>query len=34
VGLGIEWSGFSFSYSYADMSDLNRSEHVSLGWSF
>ena len=34
VGLGIEWSGFSFGYSYADMSDLNRSEHISLGWSF
>jgi len=34
VGLGVQWSGFSFSYSYADMSDLNRSEHMSLGWSF
>ncbi|MBL7026647.1 MAG: PorV/PorQ family protein [Candidatus Marinimicrobia bacterium] len=34
VGLGIEWSGFSFGYSYADMSDLKRSEHISLGWSF
>jgi len=34
LGLGIEWSGFSFGYSYADMSDLNSSEHISLGWSF
>jgi len=34
VGLGLEWSGFSFGYSYADMADLNRSEHISLGWSF
>ena len=34
VGLGLEWSGFSFGYSYADMADLNRSEHFTLGWSF
>lgn len=34
VGLGIQWSGFSFGYSYADMADLNRSEHFSLGWTF
>lgn len=34
VGLGLEWSGFSFGYSLADLSDLNRSEHMSLGWSF
>lgn len=34
IGLGLEWSGFSFGYSYADMADLNRSEHFTLGWSF
>ncbi len=34
VGLGVKWAGFSFDYSYADMADLNRSEHLSLGWSF
>ena len=34
LGLGVKWSRFTFDYSYADMSDLNRSEHISLGWSF
>lgn len=34
VGVGLEWSGFSFGYSYADLADLNRSEHITLGWSF
>jgi len=34
VGLGVKWAGFSFDYSYADMSDLNRSDHLSLGWTF
>ena len=34
VGLGIEWSGFTFGYSYADMAELNPAEHISLGWSF
>ncbi|MEA3285854.1 MAG: PorV/PorQ family protein [Candidatus Marinimicrobia bacterium] len=34
AGIGLRWSGFSFDYSYADMADLNRSEHLSLGWSF
>lgn len=34
VGLGVKWLGFSFDYSYADMSELNPSEHLSLGWTF
>ncbi len=34
LGFGLRWSQFSFDYSYADMKDLNRSEHLSLGWSF
>ncbi len=34
VGLGIRWAGFSFDYSYADMADLNRTEHFTLGWTF
>ncbi len=34
VGLGVKWAGFSFDYSYADMADLNRSDHLSLGWTF
>ncbi len=34
MGLGLKWSGFSFDYSYADMADLDRSEHISFGWTF
>ena len=34
LGLGLKWSRFSFDYSYADMGDLDRSEHLSLGWAF
>ena len=33
-GLGIKWSGFNFDYSYADMADLDRSDHISFGWTF
>jgi hypothetical protein len=33
-GLGVKWAGFTFDYSYADMTDLSSSEHFTLGWTF